>query len=256
MRLTTGCASAPRLVVTNSPDNGSSSFHQLLVVRAQLRQDVRLLCRQVGRPAPGRWSYVIKLLAVDQPPLVPDDGGFPLLQPGAAVLDNQLAVGKLALAAEQSGEAQAIEPGRGGRFHAAQLKQRREEVLNLRRRGKVPRLAQPAGRPAYPARHPVAAVVEGGLAVAQPGVPHLHARRAAVVGHEDEDGVVAQPGVAQERFEPLHVLVNVGNHAEEPGRAFALVAVFLGRIERERSHRARCISWAHQAGYAGALSGR
>ncbi len=201
------------------------------VMRAQLRQDVRMPCRQVGclRPVGGR---VIKLLAVHQSPLVPDHRRFPFFQPGTAVLDNQLAVGKRPLATQQSGEAEPVKAGGRGRLDAAQLKQRRQQVLNLSWRVEVAS-AQPAGRPADPARHAVAAVVESGLAVAQPGVPDLYPGRAAVVGQEQEDRVVAEPGGAEERIEACHVLVNIRDHPEEFGGAPALIAILLGGIELE-----------------------
>ena len=59
---------------------------------------------------------------------------------------------------------------------------------------------------------------------------------AAVVGHEDQDRVLAQPRLAQHRVEPADVLVDVGDHAEEAGdvrRQVAIgVAVAVGHEQR------------------------
>src|SRR3712207_8299783 len=56
------------------------------------------------------------------------------------------------------------------------------------------------------------------LAAAHAGVERVDAGRAAVVGHVDEDRVVAQAAVPEERLQPAEVVVDVGDHAEEEDR--------------------------------------
>ena len=123
-----------------------------------------------------------------------------------AVLHDELAVGqRFCRAAQQAGEARrrgtARPPAsRFGGGDAAQVAQRRQQVGVLRRHGDVARLAELAVRPANPARHAMAAVVVGRLAGPQAGVERLHAGRAAVVGHEDDDRVVRAASRSSRNF--------------------------------------------------------
>ena len=82
-----------------------------------------------------------------------------------AVLDDEHAIGELVLrAAQESGEADAVELRDLRRCRAAQIDQRRQQVLHLRQLVDVARLAELAGRPADEARGAMAALVVRRLA--------------------------------------------------------------------------------------------
>src|SRR5439155_25985348 len=99
--------------------------------------------------------------------------------------------------------------------YSAEVNECGQEVLVLGGHVQVSGPAQFACRPADPARDAMAALVILGLLAAQAGVEGLQAGGATIVGHEDQDGVVAQAGLAQGGFEPGEVFVNVSDHAEE-----------------------------------------
>ena len=132
----------------------------------------------------------------------------------------------------------------GGVLSPHSIDQRGQHVLHLGEFVHVLPPRKSASGPAEEARHAVAALPQRNLLAAHAGVVEVHAGRAAVVGHEDQDGVVAQAGFAQELFEPAHVLVDVRDHAEETGhiprqiREHLTVAVFdeqrpVRRVQRE-----------------------
>ena len=108
---------------------------------------------------------------------------------------------------------------RGGGIDAAEIQQGGQDVLHLGGGGDVARVEQAAGGPSDEAGDAVAALVVLGFVAAHARVVELDAGGAAVVGHPDEDGVVAQAGFLEEGFEPAHVFVDVGDHAEEVGGA-------------------------------------
>ena len=68
----------------------------------------------------------------------------------------------------------------------------------------------------------MAAVVVGRLAGTQAGVERLDPGRAAVVGHEHDDRVVLELLVGEKLPQVAEPLVEVGDHAEEAGRALPL----------------------------------
>ena len=90
----------------------------------------------------------------------------------------------------------------------------------------------------------MAAVVQLHFVAAHARVEQRHADGATVVGHEDENGIVAQTFLVEQRGEPTHVLVDIGHHAEEEGDRQRLVGIGLavlrghqqrnvGRVERK-----------------------
>ena len=81
--------------------------------------------------------------------------------------------------------------------------------------------------PADKADGAVATLVILRLLAAHPGVEGLHPGRAAVVVHEDDDRVLAEAGLREEGIQPPHVLVDVRDHAEEPGGPLSLIRLLV-----------------------------
>ena len=92
-------------------------------------------------------------------------------------------------------------------------------------------------RPAPERGGPRAAQPGRVLRSAHAGVKHLRADRAAVVVHEHHEGVALDAPLLQLREQPAHVVVDVGDHAEELRHVRAHFAgvellVFLGHLQR------------------------
>jgi hypothetical protein len=69
------------------------------------------------------------------------------------------------------------------------------------------------------------------FAPAHASVEYVESAGGAVVGHEDDDGVVVEAGLAQKGIELADVLVEIGDHAEEVLReagAVVGIGVFFG----------------------------
>ena len=95
--------------------------------------------------------------------------------------------------AEQRHDAVPLEAAFGRQ--AAQLDQRREQILALGQGADVATAADPAGRPSDEARHAVATFPELYFVSSHARVENPHADCSAVVAQEDEDLVVAQAGL-------------------------------------------------------------
>ncbi len=184
---------------------------------------------------------IVKGIAAHQAPAVPDHGGIATLQAVLVKLHDQHAVVKAFLRAlQQARQAGAVEGGTPRLFQSAEVGERRQQVLHLRLRADVAPMPEAAGRPAHETRHAVAAVEQTGLAAAHAGVVELHAGDPAVVRHEDQDGVVAQAGPAEEGVKPAKVLIQVCHHSEVRRWALAIVELAvllrhpLGEVRRVR----------------------
>ena len=189
---------------------------------------------------------VVELLVLDEPPAPPEDRGIPLrglrgVHP--AELDDQHAVGQaLLLPPKELREARAVERRALRRVEAAEIDERREEVLGFRQLRDIARRPQPARGPADEARDAMAAFIEVDLLPTHAGVPDRHAHGPAVVGHEDEDRVLPEAVLHEECAEIPHVLVDVRDHSEEArdGARLALVGLaILVRTEERPVRRVR-----------------
>ena len=148
---------------------------------------------------------VVELFAVDQPPTWGHHSALaPLLGPLDPLrVDRQNALGPIRPAAQQRRYACAVDIEILWDGCAGELGQGREDVDVRRERVNIARLAQRAVGPANEERHAMAAVIFGALLAAHtvvdaaPGNVRVgsavvvDARGRAIVGGEDEDGVVA-----------------------------------------------------------------
>ena len=163
---------------------------------------------------------VVELRPLDEPPTVPHDRTIPLGRP-LSVLDDEHPVGqRIGRAAQQPRQAGPVERRSRGRVELAEIDQGRQQVLDLGQGRDVRGLPQPAGRPADEAGGAVTSLVVLRLPPAHAGVVHLRSGRGAVVVQVDHDRVLVQAIRAEELIEPPDVLVEVGHHPQERGRAF------------------------------------
>ena len=97
-------------------------------------------------------------------------------------------------------------------------------------------LVESFGRPVDEHGDAVATIVGGAFFAFHAGVKDLCSAGGAVVGGEDEDGVIGDAEVGDELAGGAHVFIDVGDHAEEGGDVRGLVLVevdvFLRAMER------------------------
>ena len=193
-----------------------------LVVRPHRLHDIGVLIGDIPR-LPGVGIEVVQFGIIHQPPAVPNHRGIAMARGSVArwhevpVLHDEHSVCQLVFPAQKAAQGNPVKSRVFGRVQAAQGNQGRQHVRAVRGTGNVARVAQRPIGPTHEKRHPMPALVQRGLFAAHARVVHGLARCSAIIGHENQQGIVAQPGFCENRIQLAHVLVDIRDHPVKTG---------------------------------------
>ena len=226
-------------------------FHDVGMRRGDVVLLAGVVFHVVELPGPGAGVIGLGLGAArraldlpDQPVLLRAHGSGELVRLVDRVVREERAFGpgRGVFPLQKGPQRDAIHFRSGGRSHAAEIEQRGEQI-DVRGDG-LHHVRPPFGRrPADEERHAAAPLMHAGFAAAHPGVVGLHARRAAVVGEEQDDGVLREPLGVQVGEQTAHVVIDVLAHAVEGGQGVVeapgleLVEILVRHLEG----RVRCV---------------
>ena len=199
-----------------------------------------MLLGQVGL-LPGIGVDVEQFLAVDQSPLVGHHRALAPLDRIAHALrvgdQNPVRPRFLLPPLDERADVHAVEFDALRRRYVAVVNQGRHNIHIGGDHVHIPPLGQAALRPVDEERHAMATIILATFFSTHAVVVNVRATGGAVVGGENENGVVGQAFLLEKRAHRTDVVINVGNHAKKVGNVHTLLHVRRAGFHR-RMHRA------------------
>jgi len=167
----------------------------------------------------------VQLPAENQPPLPGHHTVFPLLRRGGALPDlkEMRTLRKTCeRVVQETGEADAVRHHGFRRAQSAKLRKRRKHVDIKTHPVDITAASDAVLRPANEKRNPVPAIIiiaffsaHSGIVASGDVFVRIQNRASAgtVVGHENENGVLAQPVPGEKCIQSAEVFVDIGDHA-------------------------------------------